>query len=181
MKPIPSRLAGSILVMMFIMVTASVAGAQMEGVKNPVEHQNVLSTNPLGAVFTWFSGEFERKIAGPSSIGIGGSYLEIDDGDEQFISGQAFYRYYPQGAALVGFFFGGRFGVYDVKDTDGGIEEQDTFFGAGIDIGYSWLLGASRRFGVSLGIGAVRLFGGDLEDVALTLPTVRLVNIGVAF
>jgi hypothetical protein len=63
------------------------------------------------------------------------------------------------------------------------VEESGDFFGFGLDVGYSWLLGAQERFAVSLGAGAVRLFGGDLEDadVNLTLPTIRLINVGVAF
>jgi hypothetical protein len=35
---------------------------------------------------------------------------------------------------------------------------------------------------VSIGIGANRYFGEDLEgDVALTLPIIRLINVGIAF
>lgn len=50
-----------------------------------------------------------------------------------------------------------------------------------MDLGYSWLIGPKRNVGVSLGIGAERLFGGSLAGASLTIPSVRLVNVGVAF
>ena len=52
----------------------------------------------------------------------------------------------------------------------------------GVLIGYGWLLGDTERIGVSLGIGANRLYGGDVDDdVNLTVPIVRLINVGIAF
>ena len=39
----------------------------------------------------------------------------------------------------------------------------------------------NRNFALGLGIGASRLFGGDLEDTSAYLPTVRLINVGWAF
>jgi hypothetical protein len=36
-------------------------------------------------------------------------------------------------------------------------------------------------FAISMGVGATRLFGSDLEDGDAFLPIIRLVNIGVAF
>jgi hypothetical protein len=91
-------------------------------------------------------------------------------------------RYYPQGAALKGFFLGGRTGVYHVAHDDDRIDDdQATFFGAGFELGYTWLMGRQQRIGVSLGAGANRLFGADLDGASLTLPTVRLVHVGIAF
>jgi hypothetical protein len=48
-------------------------------------------------------------------------------------------------------------------------------------VGYNWLLGANRNFYIGMGIGAIRLFGGDLGDSSETIPTLRLLNIGWAF
>ena len=88
-----------------------------------------------------------------------------------------FFRYYPQGAALTGFYVGGRTGYHRASDYD----DSGSAFGLGIDIGYSWLLGESRSFYVGLGLGASRLFGNDLADGSVTIPTLKLVNIGIAF
>ncbi|NIM65439.1 MAG: DUF3575 domain-containing protein [Candidatus Latescibacteria bacterium] len=175
-----SLLIISVLAVMFIATAPAVALAQEEGMSGTPERRHVISTNPILALFTWFNGEYEFKAATATTVGVAGSYITFNDGDEKFLSANFFFRYYPQGDALNGFFFGGRGGYYNVKDDEE--DEEGTFFGAGIDIGYSWLMGRPHpRFSLSLGIGAVRLFGGDLEDVALTLPTIRLVNIGVAF
>jgi hypothetical protein len=87
------------------------------------------------------------------------------------------FRFYPQGAALSGLFVGGRAGVHRVSDDD----ESAIAFGTGFELGYNWLLGADRDFDISIGIGATRLFGADLEGDSVTIPQRRLVNIGYAF
>ena len=131
-------------------------------------------------MFTWWNGEFERAVGKVITLGVSGSYITLDEDNETYAAGNLFSRYYPQGAALVGFFFGVRGGVYAVEDKN--TDESGSAYGFGIDIGYTWLLGANRNFGISAGIGAVRLFGGDVPDgSATTLPTIRLVNIGYAF
>lgn len=136
----------------------------------------VISTNPFGVVFEWFNLEYERRLSDTFSLGFAGSYVPLDSGDDHYISGNALVRYYPQRSALSGFYFGGRTGVYDVNDGGG----SEVFFGAGFEIGYTWLLGESRNFQFSLGAGASRLFGGTLEDSA-AIPTIRLLNVGFAF
>jgi len=143
----------------------------------------VISTNPLTDLFTWYNAEFEMRIAPRGSVGLAGSFLSFNDGNDKYMGLDGFYRFYPQAMAPEGFFFGGRLGInhVSVEDDFDGEEESANVFGVGIDIGYTWLMGSSKSFALSLGIGAVRLFGGDLEDVAFTIPTLRLVNIGVAF
>jgi hypothetical protein len=52
---------------------------------------------------------------------------------------------------------------------------------AGFELGYNWLLGARKKLYLSFGAGADRLFGSDLEGITVVIPTVRIVNIGIAF
>jgi hypothetical protein len=59
-------------------------------------------------------------------------------------------------------------------------DDEGSAFGFGFDVGYSWLLGAERKFYIGLGIGATRLFGGDIDE-SVTLPSIRLLNVGIAF
>ena len=54
-------------------------------------------------------------------------------------------------------------------------------FGAGFEIGDTWLLGARRNIGLSPGVGLTRLSVGGEEAWPGVLPTVRLLNVGVAF
>jgi hypothetical protein len=150
-----------------------------EGTRAPVPHDQVISANPLLLLFEWFNAEYERKISNTSTAGIGGGWISLDGGDDDYVNVHGFYRYYPQGAALSGFYFGGKLGVHRVETS--GADEDGTALGFGIDVGYNWLLGVNRAFYVSIGIGANRLFGLDLEDASATLPTLRLVNIGFAF
>jgi len=69
------------------------------------------------------------------------------------------------------------FGSTAAPDTRSG---PATFGGLGFDLGYTWLLGAQERVGVSIAAGATRLFGSELDGATVTLPSIRLVNIGLA-
>jgi hypothetical protein len=166
-----------VLVGLLTAVLPTPAAAQTEGTKMPVGHQQVISANPFGLMFKWFNAEYERKFNPAATWGVSGSFFSLGDGGVDYANGSAFCRYYPQGAGLTGFFVGGRGGVYRVA-ADGA---SDTFFGLGFEVGYSWLLGAKRHFGVSVGAGATRLFGGSLKGASLTVPSVRLLNLGFAF
>jgi hypothetical protein len=181
----------SVLACLFLAVAIPVAASDVDApAGDSTAPRRVLSTNPFLVMFGWYNAEFEFMVNQTASVGITGSYLTfgdvIDQDEETFKSVSGVYRYYPQGHALRGFFFGGRLAYYSVtaqitSGANAGDEESGTFFGAGFDLGFRWLLGAEEKFEVSLGIGAVRLFGGDLEDVSLTLPSIRLVNVGAAF
>jgi hypothetical protein len=143
----------------------------------PVEHRQIISANPFGLMFEWFNAEYERRLGPTTTWGVSTSWFSLDHGDFDYVNGNALFRYYPQGHALRGFFLGGRGGVFHVSDD----REGDVFYGAGFEIGYDWLLGARQNVGISLGAGATRLFGGQLRGASLTVPTVRLLNVGIAF
>jgi hypothetical protein len=146
----------------------------------PVPHDQTVSANPFGLVFGWFNAEYERKLTPAATWGVSGSMFDFDL--FEYRNANALVRYYPQGAALKGFFLGGRAGVYHVAHDDDGVDDDEaTFFGAGFELGYTWLMGRNQRIGLSLGAGASRLFGSDLDDATLTIPTIRLVNVGIAF
>jgi hypothetical protein len=145
----------------------------------PVPHNQTVSANPFGLVFGWFNAEYERKLTPATTWGVSGSMFDIDV--FEYRNANALLRYYPQGAALKGFFLGGRAGVYHVAHDDDDIDNEASFFGAGFELGYTWLMGRDQRVGVSLGAGANRLFGSDLDGASLTIPTVRIVNVGIAF
>jgi len=155
--------------------TTPVAAQSQEGGKTPVPHQQILSANPFGLVLGWFNAEFERKLTPASTWGVGTSLLSVDE--VNYASLNALYRYYPQGAGLRGFFLGGKAGLYHLSDEG----ESGSAFGLGFEIGYTWLLGARRNVGLSLGAGLTRIVAGDIQDGPAVLPTVRLLNVGIAF
>lgn len=141
-----------------------------EGTREPVPHDQVISANPILLLASWFNAEYERKFSNVTTAGFGGGWLSVDEYDVTNVN--VFLRYYPQGAALTGFYVGGRVGVYGVEEDD---DDSWTGVGIGVDFGHSWLLGFRRSFYVGLGAGASRVLNGPF------LPSIRLVNIGIAF
>jgi hypothetical protein len=155
-------------------LAANTAYAQ-EGTRTPVVHKQVISANPFLLMFKWFNMEYERKINESNTWGLSSSFFSLGD-DEDYANAQLNYRFYPQNASLTGFYLGARGGYHHVDEG----RNDGQFFGLGFDLGYNWLFGATRRVSFGLGAGASRLFGGELEDAALTVPTLR-VNVGFAF
>lgn len=157
-----------------ILLTPVPALAQ-DGTQVPVPHNQTVSTNPFGLMYEFVNAEYERKLTPSTTWGLSASHLGVDDFD--YTNGNLMFRFYPQGAALSGFFIGSRTGIYRVSGND----DAGVFFGAGFEVGYNWLLGAKRNFDISIGLGATRLFGGDLEGASLTIPSLRLLNVGISF
>jgi hypothetical protein len=160
-------------------LTASLAIAIGAAAPRPVaaqgtdgEPRQVISANPFGLLLEFFNAEYERAVTPSSTAGIGGSTFSADD--DTYINADAFWRYYPQGDALDGWAFGVKLGVTSVDDA--------SYFGYGFDVNRSWVLGASNNFYVGIGVGLKRLVGGDGEDFDLEyIPTIRIVNVGIAF
>ena len=186
-----SRAGRSVLLfaVFLIMFQTGAALAQESAEKVLPERKVIVWTNPILLVFTWYMAEVELRLQDNHTIGISGSLLETDNespGDidyeeTQYAAGFVFYRYYPT-ASFKGFFIGGQLGSGQIKHKDNFTDESGNFFLAGVLIGYGWLLGDAQRLGVSIGIGANRYFGDDLEgDVATTLPIIRFINVGIAF
>jgi len=150
----------------FFMVSVQPAAAQ-------IEHKQVISANPFGLLLELFNGEYERVVSQSSTVGLGGSFFPQDS--TNYVNGDVFYRYYPQGRALEGWAFGVKIGLTRVSDSG-------TYFGYGFDLNHSRLLGNENRFYIGLGFGLKRLVGVPEEDDLIDfVPTFRIVNVGVAF
>ena len=178
--------AGLILVFTFMSVPCT---AQESDVRTD-SHRHLLTTNPFLFLFNWYNIEYELRVAKHSTVGFAGSYVTFDSDEDDVINdketyagGSIIYRYYAQGHAPGGFYLGGRLGMYSIEleETNTGISDKETTYGFGVDVGYTWLLGDTHRFAISIGAGAIRYFGGDLGDAKAGLPIIRLVNIGFRF
>ena len=169
---IARRVSGA-AVMLSIAVSA--AYAQSPGTRVPVANKQVVSANPFLLMAEWANVEYERKAS--ERFTFGGSLSSVGLDDANYRNFQGFYRYYPQGASLTGFYLGARGGMHRVSEPAG----AEHVFGLGFELGYGWLFGAKRNFALSLGAGATRLFGGDLDEGSVLIPTARLVNIGWSF
>ena len=141
-------------------------------------YSNVISANPFGLVLLLFNAEYERAVTSTSTLGLGGSYISEEDDagvEEEYLNADVFWRFYPSARVYDSWAFGAKAGVTRIPD-------EGTFFGFGFDVNRSWLLGANDNFYVGVGFGLKRLVGTGDRDLELEIiPTVRIVNVGVAF
>jgi hypothetical protein len=171
-------LAGAIALVAF----ASVASAQrVDGDRSGMARVNLISANPIGLLFEWYNGEYERATSSTTSLAVAASRFDFDDAN--YTSLDAIGRYYPAGKALRGFSFGISAGVVSVDDDydDGCIgceDDEGTSATLGVRGDYVWILGRDQRFAVAAGIGAKRLLNNDFGTEGL--PIGRL-SIGYAW
>jgi hypothetical protein len=185
------------IVVALLTLCSTAAPAQTNATKPPVPHRQVLSTDPLGMMFNWFSADYERKVGPATTLGVSASHV----GELDYTNAALVARWYPQRAALDGFSLGARAGAYrretykyeytTVTDPNGRTystypsaarKVQHIMPGVGIDLGYNWLLGPNQNFSIGLGFGVTRLLGnGDEFDFTMAVPNMKLVSIGFAF
>jgi hypothetical protein len=163
------RCASALLVSVIVIGTATPLEAQ-DAVR---PSRQVISANPFGVLLDWFNAEYEHTVSNSTTLGVGGSFLS-DDGDD-YVNADVFYRFYPSGRALEGFSFGVKVGATRVPAAR-------TRFGLGFDTNWSWLLGQRDTFYVAAGFGLKRLYGTNDREVDWEyIPTIRIINIGLAF
>jgi hypothetical protein len=160
-------------------IALTVAGAEAQ----TTMPKNVISIQPLNAIFEVYSGEFERAAGKAATWGLGGTYSAIES-DLEYSSTELKGRYYPAGIALQGFSVGGAVGFTRISSSnfDG---TKDTAGGPSIAvlIEYQWLMGVKKNFSLVLGVGAKSLNVDEDEftnSVTVRYPTGRL-SIGIAF
>lgn len=150
--------------------------------------KNVISIQPLSAMFEILSAEYERKGGAAWSWGLGVTSFSPDDddaatADAEYNSGDVKFRYYPQGVALQGFSFGGSVGYAKVSEETGTTTTSESVGTFGVLLEYQWLLGAKKKFAVTLGAGAKKLMLDEdnfTSDVIAAYPTGRI-SVGFAF
>ena len=152
-----------------VLIATVTVGTLPASAQAPSQHHQVVSANPFGLLAEFFNAEYERRISSSATAGVGGSTIHA--ADDRYVNADVFVRYYPRGRALDGLAVGLKAGVTDV--------DSQKFFGFGVDLNQSWLMGASQKFYIGWGFGLKRLVGAD--DYNQFIPTIRVVNIGVAF
>lgn len=166
----PRALGSATLVAMTLLVVALLPVA-LTAQETP-DRRQVISANPFGLLLELFNAEYERAATGTTTLGVGGSFLDLDE--QTYVNFDGFWRYYPQGTVFDGWAFGAKVGVTRV--------EGNSYPGFGFDVNRSWLMGASGNFYVGLGFGLKRLFGtSDAVFEPRFIPTLRIVNVGFAF
>ena len=173
------------LAILSLVVTPSIAAAQAAA-PAPAS-KNVISIQPLSAIFSVLSAEYERKGGSTWSWGVGLTHFSDNDdastADAEYNSGDIKFRYYPQGKALEGFSFGASLGSAKVSEDNGTSTTSESVGTFGVLLEYQWLLGARKKFAVTLGAGAKKLMIDQNEfssNVLAAYPTGRI-SVGYAF
>jgi len=178
---VPTRLFPAAAFAMAALIGAS---SQAHAQDTAPARRTVITVNPLGIPFEYFSGEFERIMTGLTTAGITVSYLGLDDDSYATLEGKL--RFYPNEEAPKGFSVGLAGGItrvegdiYNGTDIDRTSETRPTI---GVVIDYNWILGKTKRFLVGAGLGAKRIIGasGDIIDINIGYPTARF-QIGFLF
>jgi hypothetical protein len=164
------------------LIPFAAASAQQE-----VAPRNVISLQPLSAVLTVYSAEYERQTSAAVTGGVGGTYWNLGDaGDDlTYKSADVKLRYYPNGTALRGFSVGGTVGFTSISGTSTtGADESASGPTLGVLLEYQWLMGVKRNFSLALGAGAKALMVKEENitsgDFTARYPTAR-VSVGYAF
>jgi hypothetical protein len=153
---------------LMLVAAPTVAQAQQSEVQ-PIIAQHSFSIKPLNAVFGVYTGEYERALSEANTVGVLASTFGV--GDVRYISVDGKYRHYFGGVAFDGFSLAGTGGVTSLSVGCAGWEgngcETERVWGlaAGLELGYTFLLGQQRNFSLSLDAGAQRIFPmGDIRD-----------------
>ena len=149
--------------------------------------KSVLTINPLGIPFEYFSGEFEGLLSGLMTVGLTVSYFGGFD-DIDYTTAEAKLRFYPNEEAPKGFSVGLSTGITSVEGDrfdgtgTGTTRERETRPTVGVVVDYNWILGKTKRFLVGAGLGAKRILGssGDIDDFNIGYPTARF-QVGFLF
>jgi hypothetical protein len=144
----------------------------------------VISIQPLNAMLTVYSGEYERRTGRSVTVGIGGTHWSpggVENG-LTFTAGDLKLRYYPQGAALHGFSMGLVGGYFAASGTLNGVKGETEGASFGTVLEYQWLMGASSNVSVALGGGAKVLMPKNekVDNLSVHYPTARI-SIGYGF
>ena len=140
---------------------------------DPPARQQVISVNPFGLLLEFFNAEYERVVSRSSTAGLGGSFISADGDD--YLNADVFWRYYTGPRPLEGWAFGVKAGITNVPDSG-------TYPGFGFDLNHSWIVGNDDNFYIGAGFGLKRLIGAGGENFELeVIPTIRIVNVGIAF
>lgn len=162
-----------------IAVAANTASAQrVEDSRTGMQRVNLVSANPIGLLFEWYNGEYERALSSTVSLAAAASAYDIDNTDYQSVDG--IIRYYPSGRAVRGFSIGASVGYINLDEEFDciGCDEDGSSATIGVRADYVWILGRDQRFAAAAGIGAKRLLNDELGTEGV--PIGRL-SIGYAW
>lgn len=165
-----------------VLAPATAATAQ-SGAAPDTARTTLVLVNPFSFLVPGASAEVEHAISRSASVALSGSYYPRSNLGYSTVTAKL--RLYPQEHAPSGFAVGvgvgmaGQEGYYCPASCGSTTEVKPTI---GVALDYTWLFGATRHFGLSLGAGLQRVLGVSTtySGASTFLPMGRL-GVGYAF
>jgi hypothetical protein len=164
-------------------LAAAPAAAQNSPQMSPAaaipQWRTFVGANPLGIPFDIVAAEVETAVAPGATLGVVGSYNDIDNTRYSTFDGR--FKYYPGEVAMRGFSVGKSVGWTKFRTDEGTVvcgpsgcttnpNPQNLNAGTlGVLVDYNWTQGPSQRFVVGTGIGAKRILASPDERNRLGL------------
>jgi hypothetical protein len=128
-----------------------------------------VGANPLGIPFDIVAIEAETAIAAAATVGLVGSYNDIDNRNYKTLDGR--FKYWPAETAMRGFAVGLSAGWTNFRGPEMCTTSACTAFARqtlnagtiGVLVDYNWTQGPSQRFVVGTGVGAKRVLSSRAE------------------
>ncbi|HEX5577381.1 MAG TPA: hypothetical protein VFX40_03340, partial [Gemmatimonadaceae bacterium] len=76
-----------------VMLSSSASAQSVEADRAGIPRRNLISANPIGLLFEWYNGEYERALSSTASLAIAASRFDFDNDTYTAVDGIA--RYYP--------------------------------------------------------------------------------------
>jgi hypothetical protein len=133
--------------------------------------RSFIGANPLGIPFDIVSVEGETAISNAATVGLLGSYNDIDD--KRYTTFDTRFKYYPNEIAMRGFAVGLSLGYTKFKGSEGATFDPITGTTStvpaavlnagtlGVLVDYNWTQGPSQRFVIGTGVGAKRVLASQ--------------------
>ena len=158
--------------------TGTASAQSADGDRAGIARRNLVSANPIGLLFEWYNGEYERAMSNTTSLAVAASTFDFWEDDGRYTAIDGIARYYPQARALRGFSVGASLGIVSLDSDCDECEDDGTSATLGIRGDYVWIIGRDQSFAVATGIGAKRILSSDVGTDFL--PIGRL-SIGYAW
>jgi hypothetical protein len=155
-------------------LSSAAAAQSVDGDRAGIARRNLISANPIGLLFEWYNGEYERAISSTASLAVSGSTFDFWEDGERYTAIDGIARYYPQARALRGFSVGASLGFVDFDACDDCFDDDATSATIGIRGDYVWIIGRDQSFAVATGIGAKRILSNDLGTDFLPIGRISI-------
>ena len=77
-----------------VTISASASAQSADGDRAGIARRNLISANPIGLLFEWYNGEYERAISNTASVAVAASTFDFFEDNERYTAIDGIVRYY---------------------------------------------------------------------------------------